>query len=128
MPEAVPAPRDLSTAGRTLWRSTVKVYELRPDELPLLAEMCRALDRLAAIREALAGAPLIVPGSTGQDRAHPLLAEERAGQLVFAKLQAQLGLPDEEGQVGSTPAYRRAAKASNARWLREEARYGTHEG
>ncbi len=121
--ERLPVPADLGKGGRALWRATVKVYDLRPDEVPLLGEMCRTLDRLAAIRDALVTAPLIVAGSTGQDRAHPLLAEERAAQLVYAKLQAQLGLPDDEGQTNVTPAQRRAAKAANARWMRE-ADYG----
>lgn len=114
-----PPPTDLLDTGRALWRDVTAKYELRADEVPLLAEMCRAVDRLAGIRAALVGQPLLVAGSTGQQRAHPLLGEERATVLVLAKLQAQLGLPDEVGQVGATPASRKAQRAANERWRRE---------
>lgn len=110
------APKDLAVAGRSLWRSVAKVYDLRPDELPLLAEMCRTVDDLAALRVALDEGGPMVTGSKGQPRPNPLLAEVRGARLVLARLAAQLGLPDEDGETSRTPAQRRASKAARARW------------
>lgn len=110
------APTDLAAGGRSLWRSVVKIYDLRGDELPLLAEMCRTVDDLALLRAALIESGPTVLGSKGQPRPNPLLAEVRGSRLVLARLAAQLGLPDEEGETSTTPAQRRASKAARARW------------
>lgn len=116
-------PADLGREGRALWRQVVADYVFRADEAALFGEMCRTVDRLAAIRKALAEAPsLVTAGSTGQARAHPLLGEERAGQLVLVRLASQLGLTDDDEAL-NTPAKRKAAQAANVRWMRE-ANYG----
>lgn len=122
-PPVTAVPEGLAPGGLALWQAVVGRYELRPDELVLLEQLARAVDRLADVREALADAPLTVLGSTGQPRAHPLLGEERAGQLVLARLQAQLSIPDEDGPALATPQARAAAKAANVRWMREEQTY-----
>lgn len=112
-------PSDLADEGRALWLAITAQYEFRPDEAALVGEFCRAVDRLAAIREALADAPLVVPGSTKQPSAHPLLAAERAGQQVLVTLARQIGLTDpDDDQALSTPAKRKAATAANVRWMR----------
>lgn len=111
-----PPPDDLRDAGAALWTALQEGSEFEADEAHVLAELCRQVDRLATIREALDAAPsLMVIGSAGQERAHPLLAEERAARLVFAKLQAQLaGARDADEYM--TPSARRAALAARARW------------
>ncbi len=119
MAEPLPAPDDLADEGRAVWLAITAEYEFRPDEAVLVGEFCRCVDRLAAIRTALAEAPLVVPGSTKQPSAHPLLAAERAGQQVLVGLARQIGLsdPDDDGAL-STPAKRKASAAANLRWMR----------
>lgn len=115
----VPAPpKDLERGGRQLWRETVKVFDLRADEVPVLAELCRTVDELASMGEALREQGLMVTGSMGQSRPNPLLVEIRGARQILVRLAAQLGLPDEDtaGAVSKTPAQRRASKAARARW------------
>lgn len=115
-PRKPPAPADLTAEGRALWRAVVATYELRADELPLLAEMARTVDDLALMRAALAETGAVVEGSKGQPRPNPLLGEMRGSRLVLARLAGQLGLPDEDAATSKTPAQRRASKAARARW------------
>lgn len=37
-------PAKLGRAGRELWRSIIPTYDLRPDEVRLLADACREAD------------------------------------------------------------------------------------
>jgi phage terminase small subunit len=114
------APRDLSPGGRRLWRSIVTEYELRADELKLLEHICRTTDELAVMCAQLPAAELLVTGSMGQPRPHPLLAEIRGHRAVLARLVSQLGLVDAldeaEEPASMPPASRRAQRAALARW------------
>lgn len=116
-------PAGLKGRGRKLWTDTVALFDLRPDELGLLLELCRELDTLDVLEAALAGAPLLVEGSAGQQRANPLLAEIRGHRLAAVQLFRSLGLTDAdegaEGQPLPTPRQVRARRAARARW-------GTH--
>ena len=123
--EAVNEPVGLGEAGLGLWRQVVGDYELAPDELALLAQACRTLDELEAIREALEAGPVTVKGSTGQPKVSGLFAEARAHRLVLAKLLQQLELPADGEDVGKTPAQERASKAATVRWDLERRRRGT---
>lgn len=74
------APADLSETARAAWPGLVS--DLRavgcgaePDLL-LLANLLRAVDRLADVRAVLASEGLTVSGSKGQSRPHPLLSTE----------------------------------------------------
>jgi hypothetical protein len=93
----------------------VGTFELRPDELLLLERSCRLEDQVATLETGLAGAPLLVEGSKGQDRPNPLYAEIRAHTLAVGRLLAQLGLADAIDPDGATrsSAGRRMARA---RW------------
>jgi hypothetical protein len=116
-PRKPPAPPDLSADGRKLWRDLVAVYDLRPDELPLLAEMARTLDDLEVMRAALRESGPVVEGSKGQPRRSPLLTEIRGSRLVLARLAGQLGLPDEAVAGGAPAAARSGTPASGpAAW------------
>lgn len=118
--EPLPAPDGLADTGRALWDSVTSTYDLRTDELALLAEMARLLDDLAMMREVLAADGPMVAGSKGQRRPHPILAEMRGSRLLLVRFASQIGLPDLDGdEAGATPASRRAARAANARWQRE---------
>lgn len=114
------APPGLAARGRRLWRAVDKLYELTLEERELLTEAARTLDTCEALQVALRDEPLMTLGSRAQPVAHPLRAELRSERLLVAKLLAQLGLPDDEGEDGhewdGLSASQRARKASRARW------------
>jgi hypothetical protein len=83
-----------------------------PVWLGLLDETVRALDLLERLEENVREEPLLVPGSTGQQRANPLLAEVRQQRLAVARLFAQLGVGEEETQS------QRQARYARRRWTR----------
>ena len=90
------------TRGGVLWEAVVggdpPSYALRPDELVILEEACRAVDlsdRLAAAVEGLEGDALMVEGSKNQDVVNPLLAELRQTRALVGSMLARLHLPDE---------------------------------
>lgn len=90
----IPAPKGLQKPARGLWRSVLKAYNLRPDELVLLESACWTLDFVARLDAELVDAPLTVRGSMGQERENPLLSERRQQSAHLARLMAQLKLPD----------------------------------
>lgn len=109
-------PARLSTAGKHLWRATVDEHELRPDELLLLEKACRTADDLGRLEVAMAREPLTTTGSTGQVRAHPLLAEIRGMRQLLAALLKQLAVPDNEADSAVSSTTSRARAAARARW------------
>jgi hypothetical protein len=99
-----------------LWASVIPAFVLEADELAALTAACHTLDELARIETQLAKAKsMTTKGSTGQERAHPLLAEVRHHRLVLAKLLDEVGLRDVD-DVRESPASRRGRKAAESRW------------
>lgn len=119
-------PADLGPDGRALWR---KVHawlqehrlELDPHERPLVDELARIVDRLAALRGALAR--LEDPTDSKWIRAS---TEARLSAVAYGRIVAQVGLPtgavpdvgSGDKVVGLSPASRRGSKAARARWDR----------
>ena len=105
------APAGLGKAGRALWRDINAEFGLAPHEAAILVQCCRVVDRLDAIEAELSGAPLTVTGSTGQPRAHPLLAEWRMQARVLESLSRALSIPLPAEDVGRrrSPSAREAA-------------------
>jgi Phage terminase, small subunit len=96
-------------------------WECSPVELELLAEACRSLDELDALRRAVVKDGATVTGSRGQRRTHPALAELRQGRAELRRLLDALGIPQPlaaaaggDGVVSLTS--RRAQHAARARW------------
>jgi hypothetical protein len=114
-------PSDLRASGRALWLDVRAEFALGPDEVGALREACRTADELDDLRSALAGQPMTVAGSTGQQVAHPLLAELRRHREVLAKLLERLNLPAGDEDAGSTPAHRKAQRAAQQRWRDRQA-------
>jgi len=112
-----PAPAALAARGRKAWRLITAQYELRLDEVILLEEACRTLDDVERLRVALVGADLLVLGSAGQYRAHPLLTELRQSRALLAQHFRQLGFPDLDA-AGTVPKPKSAAhqQAARTRW------------
>ena len=111
-------PAGLGAAGRSFWRSVVAVYDLSPVEKLLLGQAAAVADLLARTDAELAESDLTVLGSTGQPRAHPLLAASAVQRGVLDMLTRSLSLPmpDETNGRRRSPA---AAAAANARWRGE---------
>jgi len=100
----------LGSSGTALFTSIDDHYELEVHERLLLVEACRTADRLNAIADALASAPLTVTNARGDEAAQPLLSEARQQQLVLARLIASLRLPS--GEADERPQRRGAARGS----------------
>lgn len=115
-------PAGLGPAGGRLWKATVAAYLLRVDELVVLEAACRTVDTLARLEAALVDAPLTVPGSMGQLREHPLLAEARQQRMAAGRLLRQLDLPDDVGELAEARAAARSSQGRSlaaARWRRD---------
>ena len=111
-----PTPSGLDLPGKRLWKRITTAYELREDELVLLDQACRVADTLARLEDGMRGAPLIVTGSMGQQREHPLLSEARQQRALLGRLVAQLKIPDEGGISNRST---QARKAAQVRWSRK---------
>jgi len=97
--KAAATPTSLSTAGRRLWRETVKEHDLQQHELETLRAACGELDLITLMEQELAGQPLTVTGSTGQPVAHPLVQELRQHRSTMSALIRSLKLEDDRGGV-----------------------------
>lgn len=110
-------PDDLGAPGRAFWEDLTTAYELDPGaEAALAHEAARITDELGRLVAALADAPMVVPGSAGQDRPHPLLDELRKHRQSLVTVVGALRLPADGEKVGKTPASVRAQAAARARW------------
>ena len=106
-------PTGLSAAGRALWLAVVGEFVLTPAELEVLRQAVRTADEVDRLERAVRKLPeLTVRGSTGQPRAHPLLAEMRSHRLLLERLCGSLNLSDEDQVSGLRPAARHAQKAA----------------
>jgi hypothetical protein len=110
-------PTGLKAPGRRLWVTVADRYVLTASEMAMLEQACRTSDEVDRLEKAVRALPeLTVQGSMGQIRPHPLLAEVRAHRLLLERLTGALNLPDEDEEVGLTPAQKHGRRAINARW------------
>lgn len=109
----IKSPAGLGRDGSRLWRQVTAGYELRPDELATLQDVCELSDMLAALSDAWAeqDKPLTTKGSMGQLVTHPLISEIRAHRMARNVLWKQLKLPDISG---ARPNQQR--EAAQSRW------------
>lgn len=129
MSEETPAPpkppRGLKTAGRRLWNDIIAKWELRPDELRVLAKACQLEDNVVRLQKGLEEAPLTSEGSMGQEVIHPLFQEIRQQMTSQASLLRQLKLEEAAEEAESRPEgpmsrTESAKKAANARWQKRK--------
>ncbi len=113
-------PPGLGKAGTALWKSIIPTYELRADELRMLADACREADIVQRLEDELSEAPLMVQGSQGQLVASPLVSEVRQHRTVLAGLLKALKLPDSPATQRQKTAHisEQARDAARARWSR----------
>lgn len=108
-------PARLEPAGAKLWTEILAKYDLRPDELRTLEDVCAATDMLETLTAAWveAGRPFISTGSMGQEVEHPLIGsmdKQRKTRQAFIR---QLKLPDDAAPgAGVNPA----RAAADSRW------------
>jgi hypothetical protein len=75
------------------------------------------LDDLDRLEVALATAPVLTVGSTGQERPNPLFGECRQTRALLAALLKQLAIPDPEVEKAKAKARsEQATRAARARW------------
>lgn len=86
-------------------------YAMNELEAQRLAELCKVLDRCDAIAAELEGQPMVVPGSAGQSRAHPLLTVLQGRQQLADRLTASL-LPGGKARHQTEAARTRWAKTT----------------
>jgi phage terminase small subunit len=108
-------PKGLDLTGKRMWKRIISAYELRPDEQILLESACKTADLVIRLESAMEGQPLVVKGSMGQAREHPLLSEARQQRGLLARLLAQMKLPDEDLPSVSLRS-EQARHAAKARW------------
>jgi hypothetical protein len=114
-------PSGLGGDGEELWTDITGEYSLRFDELRVLEAACREWNLLcgmeAQLNSELDDGAWSVKGSMGQDVANPLLAEIARHRALFARLMAQLKLPDADAGADSPASRSEAARAmAHARW------------
>jgi len=107
------APAGLGAGGKRVWQSVADTYELRPDELTTLEDVCRITDMIDALTGVWteAGAPSITCGSMGQEVIHPLIGEIRSQRMARNALWRQLKLPD-----AGDSAVNQHRSAAQSRW------------
>ncbi|NIK57899.1 P27 family phage terminase small subunit [Kribbella shirazensis] len=111
-------PPGLGARGRAFWRDVLATWEVNRDELELLTEICRTLDLLDELRDAISRDGMTVAGSEGQPRAHPAVSQVTASRALLGRLLAQLGLPDPEGVPVPSARSAQAQRAAESRWNR----------
>lgn len=111
-------PPNLGEYGRELWSSIVPTYDLRPDELRVLADACREADIIHRLEEAQLEEPLTTTGSMGQKVISPFISELRQHRTVMASLLKSLKLPDTPAGAAQKTRHtsEQARAAARARW------------
>ena len=108
-------PSTLSDAGKAVWEAITGKYELRPDELVTLEDVCVFSDEIADLTAEWVedGKPRTTKGSMGQLVEHP--HPKRLADLRMKRnaLWRQLKLPDAES---GAPAVNQQRDAANSKW------------
>lgn len=114
-------PRGLSDRAKRLWKAVADTYDLRADEWAVFIDAVHALTDADRLRAAMAKQPLVVKGSKGQDRAHPLLSEIRSSVTLASGLLRQLGLPDDPADTTQAARSHAGRELVSMRWRRGSA-------
>lgn len=116
-------PAGLTGEGARLWNDISSKWELRPDELRILADACAEAELIDDLARAMVDQPKLVRGSQGQEVINPLISEQRQHRATLASLLKQLRLPDENGDEKSN-----ADRSSAAGRALVAARWGSKSG
>ena len=115
-------PKHLGESGKALWSDIVSQWDLRPDELRVLASACVAADMEHEFLNAWVemGRPYMSKGSMGQEVEHPLIGSIDKQSKSKASHLARLKLPDDSA-ASTEERSTQAREAANARWSRRGA-------
>ena len=111
------APAKLGAKARKVWVETVKVYDLRQDELNALEDACREIDLIDRMEAEVSKGGLIVLGSQKQPVANPLVTEIRQHRMAVQRLLASLKLPEDPEEAAANRSAQMRAVVSH-RWKR----------
>src|SRR4051794_14555063 len=104
---------DLTPTALALKERVLGGWELTDVELATFEQALRQLSMAERLAECVDKDGIMIPGSTGQMRLNPCVAEGRAASQAAARLLGKLGLKD----AIPTATSQRARHAANARWL-----------
>lgn len=109
-----PTPTFLAVEGKRIWKRIVTDYELRPDELLTLEDICAVSDLIADLRKQWVGLgrPTMTKGSMGQEVEHPLIGSIDKAQKARNAMWRMLRLPD----LDDAPAVNQQRDAANTKW------------
>lgn len=119
------APSGLSNRAKRVWTKTLESYELREDELAILADYCQELSIVDHLQAELVSAPLMVRASHGGEAINPIYSEIRMHRSTAMSLWKSMKLPELEAAEAEeaddervVPMSREesARKAANTRW------------
>jgi hypothetical protein len=85
-------PRPLDVHGMALWARVMSAYRIEDEGgIEILAQICAALDRAEALREAINRDGEVIATKTGP-KAHPALRDELANRAFVVRGLERLGL------------------------------------
>lgn len=96
---AVKIPSHIQKSGRNWIKKVLSEYEFSQTDLSTLFMAGECLDRLKQVRERIVKDGLQVPDRFGIMKAHPLCAVERDNRLTFVRINKQLGIIDNKGEI-----------------------------
>jgi hypothetical protein len=77
LPSQQTQPPYLQAAGRELWASTLREWDLADAHLVVLTTACECTDRLVQIRAAMDADGSVLTELSGRKHSHPLIAAEQ---------------------------------------------------
>jgi hypothetical protein len=105
-------PPGLAAAGRKLWQSIAKEFELEVYEESLLLQAARCADTLDRLATEAANATVTVVNMKGDRVAHPAMVESRQQAITLSRLLASLRLPSGEEGEERRPQRRGASRGA----------------
>jgi hypothetical protein len=104
-------PAGLQKTGISLWKAVLadvhEDWELDSKDFHALEQAARAADRAQELEELIDRDGLMIAGSTGQDRLHPAISEQRMLRQLSALLVSRIALEAPEPQTGHLSSRRR---------------------
>lgn len=98
-------------SGRAFWDEVTSRYELRPDELMVLSQICAELDVLAVLQDRFDA--IVATGALPPSALLNALSQHRN---TLGVLHKRLPLPDVDEQVNTGRRSAAARAAAAARW------------